>query len=76
MAKQRKQTTETKKKVEEKRKEKARPPHFVDEPFFKTPIGELKKSPTFVPSRSLKEQIELDRPSRRKQRGGVRRVKG
>jgi len=63
-------------KQKEKPKEKARTPAFIDAPFFKVPIKDLKRSPTFVPGRSLKEQIELDRPSRRKQRGGVRRVKG
>ena len=76
MAKQRKQTTETKKKAEERTKEKARTPAFIDEPFFKVPIKDLKQSPTFVPGRSLKEQIELDRPSRRKGLARVRRAKG
>jgi len=67
MAKQKKQTRG-------KTKEKA--PHFIDEPFFDVPIKELKRSPGFVPGRSLEEQLRFDRPRRRHQRGGVRRVKG
>ncbi len=63
MAKQKKQT-----------KEKA--PHFIDQPFFETKIKDLKRAPAFVPGRSLKEQIELDRPSRRKGLARVRRAKG
>ena len=63
-------------KQKEKPKEKAkRPPHFVDQPFFETKIKDLKRAPTFVPGRSLKEQIELDRPSRRKGLARVRRAK-
>lgn len=71
MAKQKKETKESK----ERTKEKA--PDFVDEPFFKTPIGKLKQSPSFVPGRSLEEQLKFDRPRRRPRSfERLRRVKG
>ena len=63
-------------KARQKAQEKARARQFIDKPFFETKIKDLKRSPSFVPGRPLKEQIELDKPSRRKQSGGVRRVKG
>jgi len=82
-----KQKAKAEKKAEKKAEEKAekkeghrhkvKPPHFIDQPFFETPIGKLKRSPTFVPGRSLEEQLKLDRPRRRPRSfERLRRVKG
>ena len=71
MAKQKKETKESK----ERTKEKA--PDFVDQPFFETKIKDLKRSPSFVPGRSLEEQLKFDRPRRRPRSfERLRRVKG
>ncbi len=71
------QKEKVKEKVREKAKEtpKRRPPHFADEPFFNVPIKELKRSPTFIPGRPLKEQIRFDRLWQQRRRDGVRPVK-
>ncbi len=78
MAKQKaKAEARAEKKAEEKAKEKRKPPHFVDQPFFETPIEKLKRSPTFIPGRPLEEQLKFDRPRRRPHSfERLRRVKG
>ncbi len=78
MAKQRvKAEAKKPEKQREKPKEtpKRRPPHFADEPFFNVPIGELRRSPVFIPGRPLKEQIRFDRLWQQRRRDGVRQVK-
>ncbi len=74
MAKQRVKAEE-KAMAKKKAEKKPRPSHFADEPFFTIPIKELKRSPTFIPGRSLEEQLRFDRLWQQRRRDGVRPVK-